>query len=182
MESLEDMPADVVLPQLMYAVLEGVLHSMATSDLAQFSPTAEAKLAEARQIAHALYTRRKPAHEWSSALVGGLETLELEIQRAGSLIAKLPHEQLVRAMLAEDQMRADVAVPPEARAALQQRLNDKTDGKAGSPEPDLREYIFRASSARPHGWNAQSTPQRMYVALQEEHFRLAVALSVDQSA
>uniref|UniRef100_A0A7S2IUE9 Uncharacterized protein n=1 Tax=Haptolina brevifila TaxID=156173 RepID=A0A7S2IUE9_9EUKA len=149
--------------------------------MAPLAPRLQPILAEVGHTLRALYERRAPPTEWAPLLREKLAEAELEVARAHSLIDKLPNEPLlVFELLCEPQMQCEAIVSGSARRLLQQRLK-----LAAQPslEPDLREYILRACVARPYG-AAQAVPtaQRMYVALQGEQFRLAIALSVDHEA
>ena len=109
------------------------------------------------------------------------------------LLTQMPHQdQLIRELISSASLEKEALVPLGARPLLHEKLQLGGGGPpAGSassadrrtaPEPDLREYILRAAVPRPDVSGAVPTAQRMYVPLQEQHFRLAVALSVDHDA
>lgn len=117
---------------------------------------------------------------------------------AGTFPHRLPGQPaLVRAALAEpregdgpddreeNEVTREVAVPAGARAALASIAFPPGQPR---PEPEVTEFVLRALAARPAtpgeevGARAMPTAQRMFVAMSEGQWRLAVALSVDNDA
>ena len=119
---------------------------------------------------------------------GGIASIEAELTRAASLAAKLPgHVELTRALLHARSGGTPVepVVPASAVPTLHAMLVRRAAADAattGTPEPDAAEYVLRTVAARPAVRGARPTVQRMYVAVQGEQWRVAVALSGDLEA
>jgi hypothetical protein len=184
LDYLEALSAEQLLPELVYLTVEAVLATLAASPILEIAgPSAMAMLGSIGRKARTLFDRRAPPDVWQEELLEMLSVFESQLERAGSLAAKIPSDpQLVRAMLDDHpKMQREVAVGDNARPALQQRLNLASSNHT-LPNPDVREYILRARAQRPLLAGSMPTAQRMYVALQEDQFRLAIALSVDYNS
>ena len=194
LDRLDALAPSMLLPQLVYAAIEGALAALATSPMAALSPRAGPMLNDLGRSLCSLYERRARAAEWRQTLHAPLAELELELSRAHSLDAKLPNQaDLVREMLAHPSLDHEVAVSRAARLGLQQHLQAASTPPSArsrssakmAPVPHLSEtrgeYILRACVCRPEGEpDCVPTSQRMYVAhVSNGQFRLAVALSAD---
>lgn len=148
------------------------------------APRAPAALRAVGKAARALLDAQAPPNLWGESILPALGEIELEMSQAASLQMKLPGQSsLIRSLLSEPHLQHEAAVGSSARPALLERLQMASHGSRQTwPTPDVSEYILRAMVPRPQADDAVPTAQRMYVAVQDEQFRFAVALSVDHNA